>query len=226
MRTSWDRTVAAAALAAVAMAGCAPSGPGAAPSASAPGPDVPSTTDAPTPSPTPTTTPTDDASTRSMAAGQDYDDRPAPNGVHPTRLRIPAIGVDAKVSDMGLNDDGSIEVPEVFADTGWWTYSPEPGRIGTSAILGHVDSRTGPAVFYRLRDLEAGDEIHVDGEDGDTVTFVVRDVEQYAKDEFPSDRVLGASPDPQLRLITCGGAFDSNAGSYLDNVVAYADLEV
>lgn len=160
-----------------------------------------------------------------FAAGEvEYDDRPAPQGVDPERIRIPAIGVDADVDDMGLNADGSIEVPEVFADTGWWTHSPRPGRVGASAILGHVDSTTGPAVFFRLTDLRPGDEIHVDGVDGDTVTFAVRAIEQHPKASFPSERVFGATPDPTLRLITCGGAFDSNAGSHVDNVIVFADL--
>lgn len=196
MRTRLNRSVTVVALAATVLAGCASSSR--------------------------TSSATD---TTSLAAGTTRQDRPAPDGVAPVRVRIPAIDVDADVDDMGLNHDGSIEVPEEFADTGWWSYSPRPGRVGASAILGHVDSRTGPAVFFRLHELEPGDEIHVDGEDGRSVTFVVRELEQYPKEEFPSEKVFGATSTPTLRLITCGGAFDSNAGSYLDNLVAYAELQ-
>ena len=180
------------------------------------------------PSPTPAATsepsPTRSSSPAPFAAGDgSFTDRPAPPGVEPDRIRIPAIGVDATVDDMGLTDDGGIEVPEVFADAGWWTYSPRPGRVGASAILGHVDSKSGPAVFFRLTDLRPGDEIHVDGVDGRTVTFAVRAVEQHPKASFPSEKVFGATPTPTLRLITCGGAFDSNAGHHLDNIVVFAD---
>ena len=226
------RTLPAAALAVAALATCAPDPSpvaGGAPSpATAPTTSSPTAAPSPEPSPGTTEAATAPSSRRSpvalSAADTDFADRPAPNGVDPERIRIPAIGVDADVADMGLNDDGSIEVPTEFADTGWWTYSPRPGRIGASAILGHVDSTTGPAVFYRLTDLQPGDEIHVDGVDGNTVTFTVRAIEQYPKAQFPSEQVFSATPTPTLRLITCGGAFDSNAGSYLDNIVVYADI--
>ena len=235
MRTELARTIPAALLAVAVLATCAPdptmvagdpTSPATA-SPSAPDPTPAATATEPTPTPaTPSPRPTSSTSREpvAVAAGDTtFDQRPAPEGVDPERVRIPAIGVDADVDDMGLNDDGSIEVPTEFADTGWWTYSPRPGRVGASAILGHVDSRTGPAVFFRLDELRPGDEIHVDGADGTTVTFAVRAVEQHPKASFPSEKVFGATPEPTLRLITCGGAFDSNAGSHLDNIVVFAD---
>lgn len=229
------RTIPAAALAAVVLATCAPTAtvvagdPSSPALTSSPSPTTPDhsspTYPRPSPAPSPPATSKRSSPPPAFAAGNtDLGERPAPEGVQPERIRIPAIAVDADVDDMGLNDDGSIEVPEQFADTGWWTHSPRPGRIGASAILGHVDSKTGPAVFFRLTDLQPGDEIHVDGEDGSTVTFAVRAVEQHPKASFPSERVFGATPAPTLRLITCGGAFDSNAGSHLDNVIVFADL--
>lgn len=225
MRTLLNRSVTVVALAATVLAGCASSEPVADPSPRATGSEPSSAEGTPSSAGTPSPRTSSAADPTSLAAGTTRQDRPAPDGVEPVRLRIPAIDVDADVDDMGLNDDGSIEVPEEFADTGWWSYSPRPGRVGASAILGHVDSRTGPAVFFRLHELEPGDEIHVDGEDGESVTFVVRQLEQYPKEEFPSEKVLSATSTPTLRLITCGGAFDSNAGSYLDNLVAYAELQ-
>ncbi len=233
------RTLPAAALAAVVLATCAPnptlvagdpSSPATGTSSASPAlEDGPTSTSTPTPSTQPSpgepATPAAPTSPPAFAAGAtDLGDRPAPPGVEPERIRIPAIGVDANVDDMGLTDEGSIEVPTEFADAGWWAHSPRPGRVGASAILGHVDSTTGPAVFFRLTDLQAGDEIHVDGVDGTTVTFAVRAIEQHPKASFPSEKVFGATPDPTLRLITCGGAFDSNAGSHLDNIIVFADL--
>ena len=207
MRTV-TRTLPAAALAVVVLGTWAPD-----PTLVAGDAVPPATT--PTPSPTPTP----------LAAGEaQATRRPAPDGVDPERLRIPAIDVDADIADMGLNDDGSIEVPGVFAETGWWTYSPRPGRIGASAILGHVDSHSGPAVFFRLAELRPGDRIHVDGVDGQSVTFAVRAIEQHPKASFPSEKVFGATREPSLRLITCGGAFDATARSHLDNIVVFADL--
>lgn len=149
--------------------------------------------------------------------------RGVPEGVDPERVRIPAIGVDADIIDLGLNPDQTMQVPTDFAQTGWFQYSPLPGRPGASVIAGHVDSTTGPAVFYRLRELAPGDRIEVEGGDGTVVTFEVDRVEQYAKADFPGHHVYASSGEPELRLITCGGPFDRSTGHYLDNVVVYAD---
>jgi sortase (surface protein transpeptidase) len=153
------------------------------------------------------------------------DDAPSrhPNGVDPERIVIPAIGVDADVIDLGLRDDGAMEVPADFGQAGWFTPGPRPGRVGPAVIAGHVDSRTGPAVFFRLPELEVGDEIDVHGEDGEVVTFVVRASEQHAKDDFPTERVYAGTPGPELRLITCGGVFDQSERSYRDNLIVYAE---
>jgi sortase (surface protein transpeptidase) len=146
-----------------------------------------------------------------------------PNGIHPERIVIPAIGVDADVIDLGLQDDGTMEVPTDFAQAGWFDRGPEPGRVGPAVIAGHVDDRSGPAVFFRLHQLVPGDLIEVHGEDGEVVVFAVRGSEQHAKDEFPTEEVYGGTPGPELRLITCGGAFDRDARSYRDNVIVYAE---
>ena len=139
-------------------------------------------------------------------------------------IRIPSIQVEAPIIGLGLRDDGSIEVPENTDETGWWSDGPEPGEIGPAVILGHVDSYIGPAVFFRLPELNAGDQIHIDREDGTTVTYVVQLSERHHKDAFPTEAVYGATADPELRLITCGGAFDSNARSYIDNFIVFAAL--
>jgi sortase (surface protein transpeptidase) len=146
-----------------------------------------------------------------------------PNGVDPERIVIPAIGVDADVIDLGLRDDGAMEVPADFEQAGWFTPGPRPGRVGPAVIAGHVDSRTGPAVFFRLPELEVGDEIEIHGEDGEVVTFVVRASERHAKADFPTERVYAGTPGPELRLITCGGVFDESERSYRDNLIVYAE---
>jgi hypothetical protein len=145
----------------------------------------------------------------------------------PVRLAIPAIGVSTALIPLGLNADGTIEVPPLgrSAPAGWYRYLATPGEVGPAVILGHVDSaRDGPAVFYRLADLRAGDQIAVLRADGRTAVFTVTRVEDYPKSEFPTETVYGALDHPELRLVTCGGAFDKIRRQYHGNVVAYATL--
>lgn len=144
-------------------------------------------------------------------------------GSPPARLEIGAIGVDSDVMDLGLRPDGSMEVPAGGFPAGWYTGSPVPGQLGPSILAGHVDWGGSPGVFYRLRELEQGDDVTVVSQDGNTVRFVVSAVEQYPKDAFPTDKVYGDIDHPGLRLITCGGQFDSDISSYDDNIVVYAD---
>jgi Sortase domain len=140
----------------------------------------------------------------------------------PVRIEIPAIGVRAPIILLGLNPDRSLEVPEDFDDTGWWSGGSRPGETGPAVIVGHVDSRTGPAVFYRLHELRRGDEVVVVRRDGSRARFTVLGSERYPKDEFPTARVYGRTDGPTLRLITCGGGFDSSTGHYVDNTIVYA----
>ncbi|HVL98951.1 MAG TPA: class F sortase, partial [Egibacteraceae bacterium] len=141
----------------------------------------------------------------------------------PRAVLVPAIGVDAPLVPVGLDPDGSMELPDVgFA--GWYRLGPVPGEPGPAVIAAHVDSYDGPDVFYRLHQLVPGDEVHVVGDDGRQTAFVVRDVEWTPKDALPADRIWALGAAPTLRLITCGGAFDQGARTYLENVTVYADL--
>lgn len=154
---------------------------------------------------------------------------PAPGPVQlgesrPERVLIPALGVDSAMMDLGLLDDGTMEVPPDGSTAGWYANSPTPGEIGPAVLAAHVDWRGEPGVFHRLRDSEPGDEVQVRRQDGTTAVFTVSRVEQYAKDSFPSDAVYGDVDGAELRLITCGGEFDDGAGSYEDNIVVYAQL--
>jgi LPXTG-site transpeptidase (sortase) family protein len=145
---------------------------------------------------------------------------PAPAGT-PTRVRIPAIGVDAPLDDLHLDEAGTLAAPKEYQVPGWYADGTPPGDIGPAVIAGHVDSRTGPAVFYRLAELKAGDRVEV-ARGGRWLAFRVVSVDRVPKDRFPTARVYGPTPDRQLRLITCGGGFDESRLSYLDNVVVFA----
>jgi hypothetical protein len=150
---------------------------------------------------------------------------PAPVAT-PVSVSVPRIGVDTPLVELGIAPDGSLEVPGRvdFDRAGWLTSGPAPGATGPAVIAGHVDSTSGPAVFFRLHELRAGDEVEVARADGSTVVFTVDDVLEVGKDEFPTAAVYGPQPGPVLRLITCGGAFDRASGHYEDNVIAFASL--
>lgn len=140
----------------------------------------------------------------------------------PVRVTIPAIGVDAKLTSVGLRADGAMQTPR-FGLAAWYQPGPRPGEPGPAVLVAHVDSKAnGPDVFYRLQELEPGDRITVHYPDS-SKSFAVTGKEQAAKSALPTTRIWNSTSDPVLRLITCGGAFDRVAGSYLDNVIVYAD---
>lgn len=142
----------------------------------------------------------------------------------PARIALPSIKVSAPLTPLGLDHKGRLETPSEFDTAGWWQGGPEPGEPGPAVIAGHVDSYTGPAVFYDLDQLSRGDEIRVHGEDSTTVRYTVDRVEQHAKNAFPTDDVYGDTPQPTLRLITCTGPFNETQGHYQDNLIVYARL--
>jgi sortase (surface protein transpeptidase) len=140
----------------------------------------------------------------------------------PRAIRIPAIGVSARVIPLGLNPDGTMQTPQNFSDTGWYKPWREPGERGTAVITGHVDSVDGPAVFYRLRDLRRGNIIRIARADGSVVRFRVEGLERWPKAEFPTRRVFRRTRTAALRLVTCSGNFDASTGHYVDNTIVYA----
>jgi sortase (surface protein transpeptidase) len=142
----------------------------------------------------------------------------------PTRVRVPSIDVESELVRLGVDADRVLVPPTDFGTAGWFAEGPAPGETGPAVIAGHVDSTDGPAVFFRLRELQAGDEVLVDRADGSTARFEVRSVQRYPKDAFPTEEVYGPTPRAELRLITCGGEFDSEERSYRDNVVVSAQL--
>jgi sortase (surface protein transpeptidase) len=147
--------------------------------------------------------------------------QPAPVA-SPVSLTIPLIGVQTQLITLGLAAGGGLQVPSTTAVAGWYTGSPRPGAVGSAIIVGHIDSVSGPGVFFRLPELRRGDDVYVKRADGSAAEFRVTSVQTYLKDHFPTATVYGPTPDAELRLITCGGAFDSVTGHYLSNIVVYA----
>jgi hypothetical protein len=145
----------------------------------------------------------------------------------PVSMAIPAIGVQSSLLSLGLNANGTLQVPDLATSAdqaAWYKYSVTPGQRGTSVIEGHVDSAVGPAVFYRLGALRPGNRIDVRLADGITAVFKVTGVREYAKTQFPTAMVYGPTSYASLRLVTCGGTFDFSTGHYLSSVVVFASL--
>jgi Sortase domain len=145
----------------------------------------------------------------------------------PVSVAIPAIGVNSRLLHLGVNADGSIQVPSLYtqaSEAAWYEYSATPGQIGASVIEGHLDSYRGPAVFFRLGALRPGDRIDVALADGITAVFRVTGVREYVKSNFPAKAVYSAAGYAALRLITCGGTFDYATGHYLSSTVVFASL--
>jgi len=148
--------------------------------------------------------------------------QPAPP---PLDIQIPSLKVRSSLIGLRLNPDETMQVPKDYAQAGWFAEGPAPGDPAPAVIVGHVDSKSGPAVFYRLREMRAGDETLIRRADGTTARFVVDRVETYSKNDFPSQTVFGPTPRPELRLITCTGDFDAKLGSYESNLVVFAHLD-
>jgi Sortase domain len=167
------------------------------------------------------------AASAAGAIGPSKAKAPALRPSAPVSVTIPAIGVRSDLLHLGLNANGTIQVPSLSTsadEAAWYKYSVTPGQTGTSVIEGHVDSYQGPAVFFRLGALRPGNLIDVRLADGITAVFRVTGVREYAKDKFPADTIFGPADYAALRVITCGGDFDTATGHYLSSVVVFATL--
>jgi sortase family protein len=142
----------------------------------------------------------------------------------PVELTVPSISLKVSLSTLGLNADGTVQVPTDVQQPGWFRLGPAPGEIGSAVILGHVDSYAGPGVFFKLPSLVAGDDVDVGLADGVTAEFKVTSVATYLKANFPGQTVYGSNGISALQLVTCGGTFDSATGHYLSNIVVYTSL--
>ncbi|MEU0137255.1 class F sortase [Streptomyces sp. NPDC006296] len=145
---------------------------------------------------------------------------------YPKRISIRSIAVDAPFTPLAIGPSGRLDAPP--ADdanlAGWFKNGATPGERGTSVVAGHVDTKTGPAVFLLLSTLKAGNTVDITRDDGIVATFVIDSVETFSKADFPNDRVYADKGSAQLRLITCGGAYDKKKKDYEDNVVVFAHL--
>ncbi|MFJ9469472.1 class F sortase [Streptomyces caniferus] len=155
-------------------------------------------------------------------------DRPAPPPLPrsvPSRVAIASLAVSAPLMPLGLGKDGWIEAPPADDPrlAGWYEGAPTPGENGTAVIVGHVDSLSGPAVFYGLGALEKGRTIRVTRRDGRTAVFEVYGIQVFDKRKFPAKKVYGATGRPELRVLTCGGAYEPGSG-YASNVVVFARM--
>ena len=199
------------------VAGCAPDAPSATSRTLAAPIEPPPPAVTPAPAPRATTSP---VAPRAIAT-------PEPTAMArsvPVRVEVPSIGVDSDLMELGLRSDGTMEVPPEAFPAGWYNGAPTPGELGPAVIAGHIDWVTGPAVFAELSEVAVDDEIVVTRADGTRVVFRVTSVGQYAKDDFPTDLVYGNIDHAGLRLITCGGSWDAEAGHYRDNTVVFAEI--
>ncbi|QFT90573.1 Sortase family protein [Bacillus sp. THAF10] len=146
-------------------------------------------------------------------------------GIVPANLRIPAIKVEASVMKVGLLDNGQMGVPDNEEDVAWFEPGTKPGNTGNAVLAAHVDSREGPAVFWDLKKMEPGQEVFVTDEDGTELTFVVKRVERYPRDEAPIKEIFGNANSKNLNLITCTGTFDRANGGHEERLVVYTELK-
>jgi hypothetical protein len=144
----------------------------------------------------------------------------------PIQLAVPSIGLTAPLLGLGLDGKGAPELPPFSQPrtAGWLRDSVTPGEAGTAVLVGHVDTHTGPAVLWNLSAVRPGARVEVSRLDGTTALFTVDELRTFPRTRFPSARVYGAGPDAQLRIITCGGAFDRAHQEYTGNVVLFAHL--
>ncbi|MFL6191306.1 MAG: class F sortase [Actinomycetes bacterium] len=176
--------------------------------------------DPPATSAAPATTAAGVDAARGFRSTRDYRATPVP-----VRIEIPSIGVASRLDRLGRARDRTVEVPSRWEAAGWYALGTRPGDPGSAVILGHVDSKRGPAVFFRLRELRRGDVIAITRADGSSLRFAVDRAEQYDKRRFPTDAVYYPTLTPELRLVTCGGEFDATAGHYRSNVIVFATLK-
>jgi hypothetical protein len=143
----------------------------------------------------------------------------------PDRVRIPALQVDAPITPVGVDATGWVAAPPPDDPNlaGWFNGAVTPGEKGTAVVVGHVDNKAGPAVFYGLGALKKGNHVEIHRQDGKTAVFEVYGVQVFQKDNFPGDRVYGSKGTPELRVITCGGGYTKKTG-YQANVVVFARL--
>ncbi|MDP9351222.1 MAG: class F sortase, partial [Chloroflexota bacterium] len=133
------------------------------------------------------------------------------------------VQVDAPVEYVGKTATGAMAAPEGWWNVGWYRLGPAPGEMGNAVLAGHLDSESGPAVFWRLRELQVGDTVSVVDDRGNTIRFVVRRMQVYYNDNAPIREIFGAADGAYLNLITCDGYFDPDARIYDRRLVVFSE---
>ncbi|HSJ39038.1 MAG TPA: class F sortase [Planococcus sp. (in: firmicutes)] len=144
-------------------------------------------------------------------------------GITPERILIPAIGVEADALHLGTTENGEMDVPDTIEDVSWFEPGYKPGSNGRAVIAGHVDGINGPAIFWDLAELEAGDEIIVEG-DGEQLVFRVYAMESVELGLADVQSVFGYRSSPELVLITCSGDYDHDQGTREERLIVYTEL--
>ena len=142
----------------------------------------------------------------------------------PTGISIPSLKLSAPIVPVALGPEKELQTPVQDDAVGWYIYSPSPGEVGPAILVGHLDSTTGPAIFWHLKNLTIGDKIVINRNDGTTATFTVSAKQIFPQDPFPTEQVYGATSAPTLRIITCAGKWLSSLHRYSDDLVIFANL--
>lgn len=142
----------------------------------------------------------------------------------PRFIKIPRLGVDARVKRLGVKLDGSLGAPANVNDAGWYDGSSKPGENGTVLIDGHVHGPTKHGVFYRLASVKPGDTIEIERGDGIVITYQVVSLENVDQDKVDMAKALtSVEPSkPGLNIITCTGRYDIRTNKYEQRLVVYA----
>jgi LPXTG-site transpeptidase (sortase) family protein len=144
----------------------------------------------------------------------------------PVQIRIPKIGVDTIVEQVGITSQGEIGVPEGPTGVVWFNLGPHPGENGSAVITGHYGWKDGiVAVFDNLYKLEEGDKIYIEDDKGKTITFVMRESRRYDPEADSSDVFISNDNKSHLNLITCEGVWNKDQKSYSKRLVVFADRE-
>ncbi|HET9641257.1 MAG TPA: class F sortase [Candidatus Paceibacterota bacterium] len=148
-----------------------------------------------------------------------------PSAVKPVRLIVPALGIDANVQQLGINAKGAMMAPSNFTDVGWYRYGTVPGHVGSAVIDGHVDNGLGlDGVFKHLGDVQKGDDIYIEDQNGKKLHFIVDDVQIYPFDASPAQKIFGQTDSARLNLITCAGTWVKGQRTYNERLVVYSKL--
>ncbi len=146
-------------------------------------------------------------------------------GIIPVKVEIPSIEVTASIEQVGMLENGQMGVPSNINDVGWFEPGFKPGTKGNAVLAGHVDSKTGPAIFFYLKKLSKGDEIILTAKDGEELTFVVSGKESYPYTDSPIEKIFGPTDSRKLNLITCTGTFNRSKGTHEERLVVSTELK-